>query len=173
MTTENLWMLAMLGMFGLFLRGLQVEARRSLQVIARDDEDHSWRSEMQLAMAQRQARQRLAAMRAAEDKASTARRIKAEREAFRASQLRRSRWEYAASHNALENPHEDFDLSGEAFGDHGFARIAEIIDEDELYVPVRSFNERVGRLSEQTNSVANFEAEVALSKTRLPELQTA
>ena len=168
MTMETVWMLAMLGMFGLFLRGLQVEARRSLQAIAHDEDDHSWRSEMQLVMAQRQARQRLSEMRAAEEKAATAQRIKAEREAFRTAQVRRSRWEYAAPQNA----HEDFDLSGEAFGDHGFARIAEIIDEDELYVPVRSFNERVGRLSENT-VVADFEAEVSTSKSRMPELQTA
>jgi hypothetical protein len=169
MTTENLWMLVMLGMFGLFLRGLQVEARRSLQSITRDEDNHSWRSEMQIAMAQRQARQRLAAMRAAEEKAATAHRIKTEREAFRAAQLRRSRWEYAAPQSA----HEEFDLSGEAFGDHGFARIAEIIDEDELYVPVRSFNERVGRLADNTHTSVDFEAEVSSPKSRMAELQPA
>ncbi|HEY0072648.1 MAG TPA: hypothetical protein VGB77_01010 [Abditibacteriaceae bacterium] len=167
MTTETFWMLAMLGMFGLFLRGLQVEARRSLQAIAHDEDDHSWRAEMQLVMAQRQARQRLTAMRAAEEKAATAHRIKAEREAFRAAQLRRSRWEYAAP----QNGHDDFDLSGEAFGDHGFARIAEIIDEDELYVPLRSFDERVGRLSEKTDVSSTFEGEISSHKSRLPELQ--
>ena len=165
MTIENLWMLTMLGMFGLFLRGLQAEARRSLKAIARDDEDLSWRTDLQLVMAQNNARQRLIEMRAEEAKRETARRIKTEREALRAAQLRRSRWEYEAPHS----DNEDFDLSGEAFGDHGFARIAEIIDEDELYVPLRSFNERLGRLSED-NSL-DYEAEVSPSALRLPELQ--
>jgi hypothetical protein len=34
---ETLWMLAMLAMFGLFLRGLQNELRRSLRRIAEDE----------------------------------------------------------------------------------------------------------------------------------------
>lgn len=172
MTTENLWMLAMLAMFGLFLRGLQVEARRSFQAIAHDEDDHAWRAETQLVLAQRQARQRLMAMRALEEKAAAARRIKTEREAFRTAQLHRSRWDYAAPQNAHKNRHDDFDLSGEAFGDHGFARIAEIIDEDELYIPVRSFNERVGRLSDKTDISAEFEGEVSPHKSHLAELQT-
>ncbi len=173
MTMENLWMLAMLGMFGLFLRGLQAEARRSLKAIARDEDDLSWRTDLQLVMAQRSARQRLIEMREAEAKTETARRIKTEREAFRAAQLRRSRWEY----DAPQNDYEDYDLSGEAFGDHGFARIAEVIDEDELYVPLRSFNERLGRLHESDHSL-HYEGEVSksvsrLADARLPELQVA
>lgn len=172
MTLENLWMLAMLGMFGLFLRSLQAEARRSLKTIAHDEDDLSWRSELQLAMAQRSARQRLVEMRAEEAKRETARRIKVEREALRAAQLRRSRWEYDAPQN-----HEEHDLSGEAFGDHGFARIADIIDEDELYTPLRSFNERVGRLGQHEDDAVEFEGEVSshtsTHQSRLPQLQTA
>ena len=167
MTMENLWMLAMLGMFGLFLRSLQVEARRSLKAIARDEDDQSWRNDVQLVMAQRNARQRLIAMRAEEAKRETALRIKTEREAFRAAQLRRSRWEYGAP----QNDHDDYDLSGEAFGDHGFARIGEVIDEDELYVPLRSFNERLGRLCEEKS--LDYEGEISKSAARSTELQTA
>lgn len=171
MTTENVWMLVMAGMFGLFLRGLQVEARRSLQAIARDNDDITWRAEMEVVMAQRNARQRLLAMRQEQEQREAARLARAEREAFRAAQLRRTRWEYDAPRHT-----DEVDLSGEAFGDHGFARIAEIIDEDELYVPVRSFNERVGRLAEpsrdehHTDESLEFEAEFSRGNARRSQL---
>lgn len=161
--TENLWMLAMLGMFGLFLWSLQTEARRSLKAIARDEDDKTWRTEMHVALAQRNARQRLAKMRAEEAKRETARRIKAEREAYRAAHARRARWQYEAP---CRN-RDDLDISGEAFGDHGFAHIAAVIDEDELYVPLRSFNERVGRLGGRVEGDNEFPK----STSRLAELQ--
>jgi hypothetical protein len=163
---ENLWMLAMMGMFGLFLWSLQVEARRSLKAIARDEDDLTWRAEMQHVMAQRSARQRLSKMRDEEAKREKARRIKAEREAFRASHTRRSRWDYESP----KQDNVDFDISGEAFGDHGFAHIAEVIDEDEFYTPLRSFNERVGRLGQRDRTPGN-EVEATNSSSRLPELQ--
>jgi uncharacterized ferredoxin-like protein len=156
MTTEHLWMLTMVVMFGLFLRGLRLEAKRSLQAIARTEDDSEWRDQMQVALVQHEARRRLHAMREEQTRRETARRAKAEREALRAAQLRRARWEYEAPHADGEA-----DLSGEAFGDHGFAAIADIIDEDSLYAPLRDFGDRLNnRMAQEIEEIEESQDEL-------------
>ena len=63
MTTDLLWMTAMLVLFAVFLRGLLHEAGAALRAIARDEEAEEWRDDLQNVMAMR-SRQRLRAMRA-------------------------------------------------------------------------------------------------------------
>jgi hypothetical protein len=140
MTTDQVWMLAMLAMFGLFLRGLQSEARRALKAIAHDEHDGEWRSQMQLVMAQQQARQRLRAMR------EEAARQEAERQA----RLSRALWERRRAEAIDESrapAHERPALSS-LESRFGFAHIGDVIDEDELYSPFRLFGERIGALAE-------------------------
>lgn len=153
MTVDQLWMLAMLAMFGMFLRGLQSEARRTLKTIAHDESDAEWRTEMQLVMAQQQARQRLRAMR--EDAAR--------QEAERAARLRRARWERRRTEALDESEAPGSRLS--------FAHIGDIIDEDELYGPFRLFGERIGELRGTggiEGGIADFQNDFQRGGARLP-----
>lgn len=134
MTVDQLWMLAMLGMFGMFLRGLQSEARRTLKTIAHDEHDAEWRAEMQLVMAQQQARQRLHAMR---EEA-------ARKEDERQLRLRRARWQRRCAEHIDES---DLPASQRpALSRLSFSHIGDVIDEDEMYGPFRLFGERIGEL---------------------------
>ena len=149
MTMDQVWMLAMLAMFGLFLRGLQSEARRALKAIAHDEHDGDWRAQMQVVMAQQQARERLRAMR------EEAARQEAERQA----RLHRSRWERrcatAIDESALPAHRRPALSSVESR--LGFAHIGEVIDEDELYGPFRLFSERIGALGQVGGVERNVE----------------
>ena len=67
MTSENVWMVSMVAMFGLFLIGVWVEARRSLRALAEDDfgaaEVKECEADYQTVMARIEARTRLTEMR--------------------------------------------------------------------------------------------------------------
>lgn len=134
MTVDHLWMLAMLAMFGMFLRGLQTEARRTLHTIAHDEHDAEWRAEMQIVMAQQQARERLRAMR----------QEAARKEEERQLRLRRARWQRRCAEHIDES---DLPASQRpALSRLSFAHIGDVIDENELYGPFRLFGERIGEL---------------------------
>jgi hypothetical protein len=129
-----MWMLAMMVMFGLFLRGLQTEARRALKTISHDEREADWHAERQVALAQQQARERLHAMR------QEASRKEAERQA----RLRRARWERRCAEAIDES--EIPATQRPARAQLSFAHIGDVIDEDELYGPFRLFGERIGHL---------------------------
>lgn len=67
MTMDNAWMFAMVGMFGLFLVGIWIEARRSLRALADDDfgvrDLHEIEEDYHTVLARLEARTRLSHMR--------------------------------------------------------------------------------------------------------------